>query len=620
RREAGLSPLQASIAAADRVRGSLLASTATTVAIFIPVLFLEGVEGQLFADLALTIAIAVAISMLVALTVLPTAARLLLRDRSDAGSAQAGGNLPTERVVNTVMALTGTPRRRWAWIGGLIGGGALLTWALLPSLDYLPPVKRDAVDVFVNPPPGLPAEMAEKEIFLPIIERLRPYMDGEKEPALRNYYVLGWPGGGNLGIRAKDQNDVKQLEQIVRNEIISGFPDVRAFAAQGNLFGGMANDRSIAIHLQSRDVEALAEAAREGQRLLTESFPGAVVNAFPPPDFAAPEIRVRPNDRRLSEVGWTRQDVAQVIRAFGDGVWLGEHFDGEHRLDILLRAEGWDGPEALARAPVATPGGAIVPLGELVEFEQAVGPASLRRVDGRRTITVAVSPPEDMSLEQAMDKVRAEVEPGLREVLPADGSLRYGGSADSLAKAMVTMAGNFAIALVLLLMLMAALFRSLKDSALVMLTVPLATVGGVVGLQLANLITFQPLDLLTMIGFVILLGLTVNNAILLVDRTRANQREGADRDEAVRAAVAERLRPILMSTTTTLLGMLPLVLIPGPGSVIYRGLAVVIVGGMSLSLLFTLVLLPAMLRLGDLVWLPRRNTPPAGEPALTGDA
>ncbi|MCB1589195.1 MAG: efflux RND transporter permease subunit, partial [Xanthomonadales bacterium] len=153
RREAGLSPLQAAIAAADRVRGALLASTATTVAIFIPVLFLEGVEGQLFADLALTIAIAVAISMLVALTVLPTAARLLLRDQSDAGSAQAGGNLPTERVVNTVMALTGTPRRRWAWIGGLIGGGALLTWALLPSLDYLPPVKRDAVDVFVNPPP-----------------------------------------------------------------------------------------------------------------------------------------------------------------------------------------------------------------------------------------------------------------------------------------------------------------------------------------------------------------------------------------------------------------------------------------------------------------------------------
>jgi multidrug efflux pump subunit AcrB len=462
--------------------------------------------------------------------------------------------------------------------------------------------------------------VAEREIFKPMMERLRPYMDGEKQPALRNYYILGWPGGGTLGIRALDQSRVKELEQIVRSEIISGFPDVRAFAAQGNLFGGMANDRSIEIHLQSRDVEALAETAREGQRLLTEAFPGAVVNAFPPPDFAAPEIRVRPDDRRLSEVGWNRSDVAQVIRAFGDGVWLGEHFDGEHRLDILLRAEGWDGPEALARAPVATPTGAILPLGELVGFEQAVGPASLRRVDGRRTITLGVAPPEDMSLEDAMNVVCAQVEPALREAMPADGSLRYGGSADSLVKAMVTMAGNFVIALILLLMLMAALFRSLKDSALVMLTVPLATVGGVIGLRLANLFTLQPLDLLTMIGFVILLGLTVNNAILLVDRTRANQREGLERDEAVRAAVAERLRPILMSTTTTLLGMLPLVLIPGPGSVIYRGLAVVIVGGMSLSLVFTLILLPALLRMNDLGYFKRRNDDPAlGAEAVGSD-
>lgn len=615
RREAGLKPLEAALAAAARVRGALLASTATTVAIFLPVLFLEGVEGQLFADLALTIAIAVAISMLVALTVLPTAARMLL---NQSGSTSVS-KLPTTRVVDGVMRLTATPRRRWSWAIGLIAGGALLSWALLPSLDYLPPVKRDAIDVFINPPPGLPPEVAEREIFKPMMERLRPYMDGEKEPALRNYYILGWPGGGTLGIRALDQSRVKELEQIVRTEIISGFPDVRAFAAQGNLFGGMANDRSIAIHLQSRDVEALAETAREGQRLLTEAFPGAVVNAFPPPDFAAPEIRVRPDDRRLSEVGWNRSDVAQVIRAFGDGVWLGEHFDGEHRLDILLRAEGWDGPEALARAPVATPTGAILPLGELVAFEQAVGPASLRRVDGRRTITLGVAPPEDMSLEDAMNVVRAQVEPALREAMPIDGSLRYGGSADSLAKAMVTMGGNFIIALILLLMLMAALFRSLKDSMLVMLTVPLATVGGVIGLRLANLFTLQPLDLLTMIGFVILLGLTVNNAILLVDRTRANQREGLDRDNAVRAAVAERLRPILMSTSTTLLGMLPLVLIPGPGSVIYRGLAVVIVGGMSLSLVFTLILLPALLRMGDLGWLKRRNNEAVeGDEAVVG--
>ncbi len=604
RREAGLRITEAAIAAAARVKGALLASTATTVAIFIPVLFLDGVEGQLFSDLALTIAIAVAISMLVALTVLPTAAGLLMSKHQQAARSRA-----PSKVVDVVMKVTATSPRRWAWVGSLIGGGVLLSWLLLPSLDYLPPVKRDAVDVFVNPPPGMPSEVAEREIFQPMLERLRPYMDGEKEPALRNYYILGFGNGnGTLGIRALDQSRVKELEEIVRNEITAGFPDVRAFAAQGNLFGGIAAHRSIEIHLQSRDIESLAEVARKGQELLTAAFPDAVVNAFPPPDFASPEIHVRPNDRRLSEVGWNRQEAAQVIRTFGDGLWLGEHFDGENRLDILLKTADWAGPEELARAPVATPSGAVVPLGELMTFEQTVGPASLRRVDGRRTVTLNVAPPEDVSLEDTMTVVRNEIEPQLRPLLPPDGSIRYGGSADSLAKAMSAMGGNFAIALVLLLMLMAALFRSVKDSVLVMLTVPLATVGGVVGLRVANLIVFQPLDLLTMIGFVILLGLTVNNAILLVDRTRANQREGADRDDAVRAAVAERLRPILMSTTTTLVGMLPLVLIPGPGSVIYRGLAVVIVGGMSLSLLFTLILLPALLRMESVpkpAWLDR---------------
>ncbi|MCB1629871.1 MAG: efflux RND transporter permease subunit, partial [Xanthomonadales bacterium] len=229
RREAGLGVKEAAIAAAARVKGALLASTATTVAIFIPVLFLEGVEGQLFSDLALTIAIAVAISMLVALTVLPTAAGLVLGRAKPSAEAAA-----PSAVVDLVMRATDTSPRRWAWVGGLIGGGALLTWLLLPSLDYLPPVKRDAVDVFINPPPGLPASVSEQEIFLPILERLRPYMDGEKEPALRNYYIIGFGGGGTLGIRAKDQSRVKELEQVVRTEIIAGFPDVRAFAAQGN--------------------------------------------------------------------------------------------------------------------------------------------------------------------------------------------------------------------------------------------------------------------------------------------------------------------------------------------------------------------------------------------------
>jgi multidrug efflux pump subunit AcrB len=183
--------------------------------------------------------------------------------------------------------------------------------------------------------------------------------------------------------------------------------------------------------------------------------------------------------------------------------------------------------------------------------------------------------------------------------LPDDGTIIYGGSADSLSDAIETMTGNFLLALMILFLLMAGLFRSIRDSAIVTLTIPLAGVGGILSLQMLNLFTFQPMDLLTMIGFIILLGLVVNNAILLVDQTRRAEREGMTREAAVEKALSIRMRPIFMSTFTTVFGMLPLVLMPGEGSVIYRGLATTIVGGMTCSLFFTLLMLPSLLRIGN---------------------
>jgi multidrug efflux pump subunit AcrB len=161
------------------------------------------------------------------------------------------------------------------------------------------------------------------------------------------------------------------------------------------------------------------------------------------------------------------------------------------------------------------------------------------------------------------------------------------------------MAQNFALAVLVLFLIMAAMFRSVKDSFLVILTIPLATVGGVLALRTLNVFSFQPLDLLTMIGFVIMMGLVVNNAILLVEQTRESEREGLSRREAVIEAIKLRIRPIFCTTATSLVGMLPLAVVPGPGSALYRGLGTVIVGGMTVSTLFTLVLLPALLRLGE---------------------
>ena len=150
---------------------------------------------------------------------------------------------------------------------------------------------------------------------------------------------------------------------------------------------------------------------------------------------------------------------------------------------------------------------------------------------------------------------------------------------------------------VLLFLLLAALFRSVKDSMYVILTIPLASFGGVLALVVLRLFTPQTLDLLTMVGFVVLMGLVVNNAILLVDQARTEMRAGATVRAAVEASLATRTRPIMLTTLTTLFGMLPLVLVPGPGSVLYRGLGAVLVGGMAVNSVFTLVLLPTLLRL-----------------------
>lgn len=593
-RERGEIPGIAALKATAEVKGALLASTATTVAIFLPVLFLQDVEGQLFADLALTISIAVVMSLMVALTILPTVAGSWLKPK------KLTKERPTRwsRMAQALMKVSDSGKRRFILITSLLAAPVLITWLLFPQLDYLPPVKRDAVDAFLQFPPGNNVETNEKEIISKLVTRLQPYMDGDKQPALKNYYILTWPGGGTIGARVLEQSRVKELETIMRNEVLVDIPDFKGFAMQGNLFGGFGGGRDIDVHLQSADQDGLYAAAALGEKQMTETFPGANVRTNPGIELATPELRIFPDDARINEVGMDRRSIASLVRTLGNGLWLGEYFNGESRMDIIMRAEGWETPEELSTTPIMTPSGEVVPLGELVSVDRATGPGNIRRVNGRRTVSVSVSPPDNVSLETAVAQIRADVEPALRSVLPSDGSIQYGGSADSLTAAIKTMSTNFLMALGILFMLMAGLFRSLKDSAMVILTIPLAGVGGVVALQTLNLFTFQPMDLLTMIGFIILLGLVVNNAILLVDQTRQAERDGMQRHTAVEHALRVRLRPIFMSTMTSIFGMLPLLLLPGEGSVIYRGLAASIVGGMAFSLFFTLLLLPCLLRLG----------------------
>ena len=594
-RERGEARDVASDRGTSQVWGALLASTATTVAIFIPIMFLKDVEGQMFADLALTIAIGVSISLLVAITILPTAARYWMRELPPAPKDDS----TWDRMADALIRLTNTQSKRLGWIGGLMAGSILLTVALWPESNYLPPVKRDTVDSFLFFPPGTNVDTADREVAQVLQRRLAPHLNGEKEPAIRDYFLWSFPGGsgGWLAINPAEGTDLEAFQNTVQTEIISGIPDLFGFTIRRSLFGGFEDTNSVEMRLSSTDLDALKPVVARAMQLIPETIPGASAQPQPDPFAEANELRFTPNDVRLAEAGWNREDLTRVIMQLGQGVWLGEYFTGRERVDIYLKTTRFDNPEAMAALPVATPDGGVVPLGNLATIDVTPSPAMVVRIDRSRAYSVIVNPPAGMSLESLIGELKNNIEPQLSALMPADGTIEYAGSVKDLERAVGTLGVNFLIAIGLLVLIMAGLFRSLKDAILVVISIPLAAVGGVLAITLVNAIRFQPLDLLGMIGFIILLGLVVNNAILLVAQTRAAAAEGLSRSDAVHQALRYRLRPIFMSTLTSLFGMLPLLVVPGAGSDIYRGMAAAIVGGMSVSTLFTLLLLPSLLQM-----------------------
>jgi len=596
--QAGMPRSQAVREGPSQVVGALFASTITSIAIFFPILFMRGLEGQLFADLALTLSVAVATSTVAALTILPSASNYFLKSVS---TSQDHLGHYWDRITSLIMRMTGTRQRRFMWIAGLLSIAPLLTWLLAPKLDFLPQADADGVEVYFSMPEGIPLGTIENELMAEVMDRLQPHVDGDASPGIHGYnlYSYGTSASG-IFIYPRDPREADELMRMLREELLSGLPGTNAFVSRSSLLNiGVSGGRNIDIDLQGNDLTSLMNVARIGQEEMSERLPDWSVRALPGVSLSKPELQLLPDDIRISQAGLDRSMVADAIRSFTGGVYSGRYFDGNKGFDVIVWGGGWDTPEDLAGLPIATPDSGVQVVGELATLNRDVGPTELRRVNGQRTVTLQVLPPNNMTIEEALTILREEIGPVLQGALPSDGEIFYRGTADRLEGAVAEMSKNFILAILILVLIMATLFRSAKDALIVLLVMPLAVVGGVAGLQILNLFTYQSLELLTMIGFIIMLGLVVNNAILLVYQTRAAERAGTIRREAVEQAIRMRARPIFMSTLTSIFGMLPLMLMPGLGSEIYRGLATVIVGGMSVSTIFTLLLLPSILRLGE---------------------
>jgi len=326
--------------------------------------------------------------------------------------------------------------------------------------------------------------------------------------------------------------------------------------------------------------------------------------------LSQPLVEVRPKWERLVETGMTHTEMGFTIAALTDGAFVDEFFFEDDKIDMYLYSQNGNlaALDQLDTLSVYLPNGTAVPLSSLANIKETVDTSTIRRVDGQRTVTLNIIPPEDVALETAVSIVKQEVMSYLQKKgqLPAGVKVVISGASDQLQATQESLSVNYLIALAIIYLILVAIFTHWGFPLLIMTTIPLGIASGIVGLALLNLVgawlpeigfpaLSQSFDMITMLGFLILMGTVVNNPILIVHQSMVNVREaGMQAYEAVINAIETRLRPIAMSTLTTVFGLAPLVFLPGEGTELYRGLGVIVLAGIVGTAIVTLTFLPAL--------------------------
>ena len=618
-RQMGKDRLRASFDGATEVWGAMLASTLTTIAIFLPIVFIEDEAGQLFRDIAIAVSSSVGLSLIVALTVIPMMSARLMRSRVQARGTDAddGGSVldrfggrVSRLISNSVYRISGSTTLRVGVVVILIGASVLSTWSLLPQAEYLPTGNRNLIFSLLLPPPGYSLDELI-EVGQQIEDVLRPRWEalpGSPEaaalegPTVRNMFYVAFGRSAFMGTSAGDPLRVRELIPIIQQPL-SAVPGMIAIVRQSGLFQGFGGGRSIDLEITGPDLGKLMALGGRIFGQVMEIMPEAQARPIPGLDLGNPEVRIVPDRVRAAAVGLTAREIGMTVDALMDGALIGYYQYEGKEVDISLKGEDdWFRTQDIGQLPMYTSTGQTVPLHSVADIVVTSGPVQINHIERSRAITIQIVPPETTPLETALETIQTRIIEPLRasgELAPPY-DLHLSGTADDLAKTQVALQWNFLLALLITYLLMASLYESFLYPFVIMLSVPPAAAGGVLGLAAVNLlIGYQALDILTMLGFVILIGVVVNAAILIVHQTLNVMRdeEGIEPREAIRRAVESRVRPIFMSTITSALGMLPLVVLPGAGSELYRGLGSVVIGGLLVSTVFTLFLVPTFLSL-----------------------
>jgi hydrophobic/amphiphilic exporter-1 (mainly G- bacteria), HAE1 family len=653
-RERGLGILDAAISGTREVSMAVVASTLTTIAVFLPLVFVDGIAGQLFRDQALTVSLAIATSLAVAMTLIPMLSALKGRPpmafpdepahprweperrwqrpvaatgrglgaalrgamfgiawgivRLARGLAAAVGPVmrtasdlamaPYSRAERTYLRVLPSALRRPGLVLGFAAAAFAATLAVVPVLgtDLIPQLAQDRFEMTVKLPPGTP--LAETDRLVRDLQR-----EHANDAGIEALYGVSGSGtrldasptesGENIGklsiVMADGGSKALEAAQTERlRATMAGRPEAQVDFSRPELF---SFSTPLEIELRGEDVDSIQKAGQRMADLLRRNPHYADVKSTVEQGF--PEVQIRFDQERAASLGLTTRQIADAVVKKVRGDVATRYSFRDRKIDVLVRAQESDRDSLEGiRKLIVNPGSArTVTLESVADVVSTTGPSEIHRADQVRVAVVSANL-RGIDLGSAVEEVRDMV---AEDPLGAGIGMHIGGQGEELSESVRSLLFAFGLAVFLVYLVMASQFESLLHPFVILFTIPLALVGAV----LALLLTSSPISVVVFIGLILLVGLVTKNAIILVDKVNQLREDGLQKREALVEGARSRLRPIAMTTMCTLFGFLPLALAFGEGAEVRSPMAITVIGGLLVSTLLTLVVIPVVYDLLD---------------------
>jgi len=619
--EEGEDRITAAKEGAREVGMAITASTLTTMTVFLPMVFASGIAGKLSRGLALTIAFALFASLFVALTLVPMLASVIFkRQRTDTvrekaavrkrfGEADASRMTVFERIRERYRSVLGWSLSHRKTVLGITGGAFLISLGLIPIVgtEFMPASDQPFVVMTVEMPVGTSLEETDRVVRE--VETLLMREEGVVtvgafgglSEATKMDVAFGTAEAGvhvgQVSARLTDKKDRERSGTEIMDDLRPKLPRIQGakfeFIDMGKQMMGGGASAPVEIKVFGKDLAKLKEISErivrkieriEGLRDIDTSLRAG-----------KPELRIRIDKERAGRYGLTVGQVAGTLQTAMQGKVAGQLRSGGDEFDIrvMFRARDRSSIEDIENLTVRSPLGARVSLKQIAVLESGEGPVKIEREDQSRRVSVTANV-FGRDLGSVMADVRKAVEPMTR-AFPSGYFVEFGGEYEQLRETLVVLGGALILAILLVYMVMAALFESFTHPLVIMFTMPLALIGVV----LILLITGKTISLVSLMGVIMLVGIVVNNAIVLIDYVNRLRRRGVEQHEALIQAGVTRLRPILITSGTTILGMIPMALSTSEGAEMRSPIALTVIGGLITATVLTLVIIPVVYSMVD---------------------